>query len=89
MTDDQKKEVAEIVLELNAQGKRTTYIERALRLPFGTINEWCSGHCDEVDLALLRVIKCYPFMIEVADNNFDGEFVSIAILNEAAERVTV
>ena len=83
MTEAQQKEVVDIVADLNSAGKSNVYMERALGLSFGTIKLWCSGRFDEVDLALLRIIRCYPAMVEIADNNFKCEIREITFGGES------
>lgn len=51
-------------------GITMTYFEKALRLPFRTTSRWKKGKISHSSLALLRFIRCFPGLLEVADENF-------------------
>ena len=59
-----------IIDDLNKQGITMTYLEKALRLPFRTTARWKKGKLSHSSLALLRLIKASPALLEMADDNF-------------------
>lgn len=56
---------------LAKKGYSKTYIERALRLPFGTLEKWQSFQdIDPEGLVLFEILGTFPWLIDVADNNY-------------------
>jgi DNA-binding transcriptional regulator YiaG len=53
-------------------GISNSYFERALRLTFGTVNRWKSGDITPSDLSLLRIVRTYPWILEISDKNFEN-----------------
>lgn len=64
--------------DLNARGISTAYLERALRIPQRTAARWKEGEVSAAAVALLRIIRTCPYLLQVADANFlsDGYPVS-------------
>lgn len=64
--------VEELVKTINDAGYSNIGCERALELEFGILDKWISGEEDItcVGLTLLRMLAKYPWMVEIADNNF-------------------
>lgn len=58
---------------LAQKGITMTYLEKALRLPFRTTARWKRGRISHSSLALLRLIRFSPSLLEVADDNFSTE----------------
>lgn len=65
------KSVSAMLDDLHEMGVSSVYFERALRLPLNTTEKWRAGSITEDEVALLRIIRTYPWMLEIADNNFD------------------
>lgn len=63
---------AKLMDELSRDGITMTYFEKALRLPFRTTARWRKGKISHSSLALLRIIRSSPSLLEVADNNFSS-----------------
>lgn len=63
-------------------------IERALELPFRTLNRWKSGDFSASSLALLRILKTYPWIIDVADNRFNKRSASVSLIQAAANCIS-
>jgi hypothetical protein len=59
-------------------GLSLAYIERALELPQRTMMRWKSGEVSASSIALLRILRTYPWIIEVAESQFDP-FIANAI----------
>lgn len=66
---------------LEDMGLSRRYIERALRLPVKSIDDrWLRGDerdLDPVVVALLRLVRAYPWLLSVSDANFDEKVVSL------------
>lgn len=69
-----------MLTQLEKMGFTRQYIERALRLPPGSINDrWLRDdrEVDPVFAALLRLVRTYPWLLQVSDANFDEKVVSL------------
>lgn len=55
---------------LSKSGRTMAYLEKALRLPYRTTARWKRGRVSHSALALLRLIRFSPDLLDVADNNF-------------------
>lgn len=55
---------------LAKSGRTMAYLEKALRLPYRTTARWKRGRISHSALALLRLIRFSPDLLEVADDNF-------------------
>jgi hypothetical protein len=55
---------------LTKRGITMTYLEKALRLPFRTTARWKRGKISHSSLALLRLIRFSPALLQAADDNF-------------------
>jgi hypothetical protein len=68
------------------RGYSLAQIERSLDLPQRTISRWKgSGELSSIGIALLRILRTYPWIIEVAENKYD-EFISkTTLISEAAK----
>jgi hypothetical protein len=76
---------AEVMLRWLSEHQVTSaYFERALRLPARTTNRWKSGEVSAAALALLRMIRTYPWLLEVSDANFKPSVAAGTVLHAAA-----
>lgn len=69
-----KSAAASVVVMLDhlaSQGIIQPGFERCLRLSMGTTKRWKEGEYTASDLALLRIVRTFPWILEVADNNFN------------------
>lgn len=67
-----QESVQSILTYLWDEGLQPVFIERALRLPIGTITEWRkSGRVSPEGIALLSILKARPELVYLADNNFE------------------
>jgi len=62
-----------------------SYLERALELPFGTTERWKEGNISSEELSLLKIIVMYPWIIEVADSNFNEKIANAKLVEEASK----
>ena len=79
--------IATITEELAKTGVRIAYVERALRLPPRTVARWKAQSCSAAGLALLRMVRTYPWLLGVADANFDASVARQAVVEGAARVV--
>lgn len=67
------RSAAKLMEDLAADGITMTYLEKALRIPFRTTARWKRGNISHSALALLRLVRFSPQLLEVADDNFSEE----------------
>lgn len=61
----------QILRDLKEQGLSFPNIERCLSLPQGTIKGWEEkGSIPKDGQALMKIVTMFPWMLEVADNDF-------------------
>ena len=89
------KELAELkrismikILEsLNALGYTNAAMERILGLPPRTLARWknvLSINPSAAAIALLRIIRTYPWILEIAEKHFDPNIVRVRLIENAA-----
>lgn len=81
-----KTQVKKILRKLYGLGYKQAGIERALELPFGTLNKAYEGKYPKdkaAFFAVLKMIGVFPWLIEVADQNF-AEKTAVGIAAHAA-----
>ena len=59
------------------------YFERAFELPMRTLTRWKNGEFSATAVALLRVVTQFPWISEVAENQFNPVFADNIMLNNA------
>lgn len=74
-----------LIEALKDHGISAGYIERALRLPFGSVKKWLAGEISPEELALLKIVCFFPRMLEVADADYDQSVASAALVATAGE----
>jgi len=82
-TADQKS-IAPILEWLGAYGVSMAFIERALRLPTRTVARWKSGECSASGIALLRLLRTYPWLLDVAASGFSDLVARRALLTASS-----
>ncbi len=65
---------------------KDTEIERQLEIPIGELEK--KKDTPEVR-ALLKIIKTFPFIVDVAEHKFDPDYAGMSIVKEMYERLTV
>jgi hypothetical protein len=76
--------VEEIVQFLASVGLTMAYIERALELPQRTIMRWKAGEHSAAAVALLRLLRTYPWLLKVAECGFEKKYSQVVVLEQAA-----
>lgn len=65
-----KKFLSDLIQNLAARNITMAWIERCLAIPQRTLHRWKKGKCTASDLALLRIIDTFPWILEVAKQGF-------------------
>lgn len=79
-----KGAIKNVVAELHKTFLNLLYIERALDLPRRTLSRWkSSGESSASSLVLLKLIQTFPFLLSVAESQFDREIANKALLEAA------
>lgn len=75
--------VGAMLYHLSSIGISDVYFERALRLPAQIVTEWKLGELSPASLALLRIIRTFPWILEIADKNFllDDDYYDFIYMN--------
>ena len=85
-----ESEVASIRMmldELAQAGISNASVERALRLPQRTTARWKDGKLSAGAAALIRMVRTYPWMLEVADADYKPDQVVFTLIREAGRYV--
>lgn len=80
-----KKESAKLMINdlVENHGLSMSYMERAFDLPMRTMTRWKSGDISAAALGLLRLMKTYPWLVEVADSQYDKVFATHRLAMES------
>jgi len=70
LDSSKKASIAPMLDFLSEQGVSNAYFERALGLPARTVARWKNGELSASSLALLRIVRTFPWVLEVADEGF-------------------
>jgi len=65
-------------------------IERALEIPFRTLAKWKNkrSKTSAAGIALLRFIRLFPWLLDVAENKYDSKKAENIMLNNAIEKLS-
>lgn len=75
---------------LNSMGHTNAAMERVLGLPARTLARWKNEHTmspSAAGVALIRIIRTYPWILAVADERFDEGKASSALLKAAVDQI--
>jgi len=78
------KEIEGIIAEFQSHGISQTSIEHALDLGFGSIERALLTDDPEM-ISLLRIVRTYPWLLEVAENNYDETKAERILLHNAVD----
>jgi len=76
----QSQLVKDIIRELNDEKISMSFLERVFELPVRTLTRWKKGDFSATAIAFLRIIKTYPWIVEVAEHKFDQGFSQKALV---------
>lgn len=79
-----RKSVPAILAALSETGIKNAYLERSLGLPTRTIARWKAGDYSASMLALLRMVRTFPWLLEVADENYESNVARRKVVEAAA-----
>ena len=71
-----RESASNILRGLSDHGITMAYIERAFDLPKRTLARWKAGKFSASATALLRTVKTYPWIVEVADEDYAESFAA-------------
>ena len=86
-----RSSMVSILTSLNEQGHSNASMERALGLPARTLARWKNESAitpSASGLALMRIIRTFPWMLQVADCKFDQEKARTIFLSHATTELT-
>lgn len=72
---------------LSQSGISAAYIERALSLPARTVARWKAGGSSASGLALLRLVRAFPWLLDVAAERFAEPVCKRAVIAAAASAI--
>ncbi|MDA3822348.1 MAG: hypothetical protein PF450_07045, partial [Bacteroidales bacterium] len=82
-----------ILTSLNRDGYSNASMERALGLPSRTLARWKKENSispSSSGIALMRIIRSFPWILDIAENNFDQKkAMSIFLTNAMNEIVNI
>ena len=86
--DKAKKQSVKSMLDsLSAIGLTMAYLERALELSPRTIARWKAGKSSASSITLLRIIRTFPWIVDIADHNYDSLVAQSKLVEEALKAV--
>lgn len=88
LKEAQKALQKSLIEDLGEMGFTMAYIERALELPQRTLARWKNGDLSAANLALLRVLRTMPWIVDVADHNFNQKYITSKMLSFIAEQLS-
>lgn len=79
-----KKESAKRIINDLVEDEKLSmsYMERAFDLPMRTMTRWKSGDISAAGVSLLRLIRTYPWLVEIADSQYDKSFATHRLAGE-------
>ncbi len=85
-----RSSMVNILTSLNSEGYTNASMERALELPSRTLARWKNEHsisASSAGIALMRIIRSFPWILEVAENHFDQEKAQHIFLTHAMNEI--
>lgn len=76
--------VKNVVEDLANKNISMAYFERVFELPIRTLTRWKTGDFSSSAIALLRIVKTFPWVAEAAEHRFDPSFSRAILVREAA-----
>lgn len=73
-----------IIDQLAERGISMAYFERALQLPQRTLARWKEGGSAAAGIALLRLVRTYPWLLRVADHGFSEASAQGTLITQGA-----
>ncbi len=73
-----------IISDLNDMKISMAYVERALGLPMRTISRWKSGEHSAAGVAVLRIVRAFPWVLSAAEARFEATACASLVVSQAA-----
>jgi hypothetical protein len=73
------------IKHLSSLGISMAYMERALGLPQRAVMLWKKGEHSASVVALLQLIRTYPWLLKVAERGFDRRYAQTSVLEQAVD----
>ncbi len=87
--EESKKQTAVMIIdELSEQDISMAYFERAMGLSTRTLNRWKRGEVSAPSFALMKTVRAYPWILEVADARFEHKFAMDKMIEAAAAEMS-
>lgn len=83
-----KASARHLIESLADDGVSMAYFERALGLSPRTLTRWKAGECSASSLALLRLVRTYPWLLRVADASYNETAARDELLRTANSTVS-
>lgn len=80
-----KSEAFDLIASILSNKYSVAYVERALNLSCGTLKKWANGNHRPVDIALLKVISAFPWLIDVAAEGYKEEIAKKYVVAKGVE----
>lgn len=80
-----KYSLESILSNFSEKGFSLVYIERALDLSHRTLSRWKSQGISASGLALMRMVHTFPWLLKVADKDYDRIYANKELVNQAME----
>lgn len=79
------KSIENIIDKFEKRGLKLASIERSLELPQRTLSKWKNDHVEAsaAAIALLKYIYTYPWLLELADRNYDPQEAQLLLWRES------
>jgi hypothetical protein len=87
LTEAKKSLQKALIEDIGDMGFKMAYVERAFELPQRTLARWKNGDLSAANLALLRIIKTIPWVVDAADHGFSQSYVTQRMLAFLSEKL--
>ncbi|MAZ78009.1 MAG: hypothetical protein CMF39_04965 [Legionellaceae bacterium] len=77
----QKQFVLETINDLSKNNIKMLFFEKVFELPIRTLSRWKKGDFSASSLALLRIVKALPWIIYLAEREFDTRAIEVCLTN--------
>ncbi len=83
LQENNNRSLESITDYLSQHNLKMAFVERSLRLPQRTVSRWKSKGVSASGMALMRIIKTFPWILCVAEKDFDERFSKEELVRQA------
>lgn len=87
MEEADRESIEKLLESLNETGVTAAYVERALSLPARTVARWKTSGYSASGLTLLRLVRTFPWLLEVASARFSQAVAVRSLIAAAAKTI--